>query len=67
MMHHKLSYTMSFRFMSRNMPKTHKFLQSRVAAYSRICFLEISREEKVVELRVVLSAQINMHIPVILS
>ena len=66
-MHQKWSQMMSFQFMIRNMPKTHKFLQSRVATYVRICFLQISRKVKVLELRVVLSAYINSCIAVILS
>ena len=39
----------------------------RVAAYMRILFLPISRKVWVLELTVILSANINMHIPVILS
>ena len=48
--------------------KVHYFLQSQIFAH--ICefsFLRISRKVKVLELRVVLSANINMYLPVILS
>ena len=38
LMHQKRSEMMSIQFMIRNMPKTHTFLQSRVATYVRICF-----------------------------
>ena len=43
------------------------FWQSQIFAHVRFSFLQISRKVKLVELRVVLSANINMHIPVILS
>ena len=54
-------------FYNQKYAKKHNILQSRVFAYELICFLLISRKVKVLELRVVLSAYINMPIAVILS
>ena len=54
-------------FMRRNVPKIGYFRQSQIFAHVRFSFFQISRKVKLLELRVVLSANINMHIPVILS
>ena len=56
-----------FHFIIRNMPKNTLFYNCECLRMSEFGFLLISRKVKVLELRVVLSANINMHIAVILS
>ncbi len=50
---------------NRKHAKKHIILQSQVFAYKQIWGLQISRKVRVLELRVVLSAYIEMHIAVI--